>query len=132
MGMKRRFQQRKPFLGMNSGALRIVEILRKANYRGDLCVEDESLGKFPAAEQADVLANINRATCDALMRLTGAPENLTIVQASPTEIAIVSFDGEPKVVVSPSTTRAFWKTVTLVESTTWPTAATCSAAGRAA
>jgi cardiolipin synthase A/B len=31
------------------------------------------------AEQADVLANINRATCDALMRLTGAPQNLTIV-----------------------------------------------------
>ena len=30
------------------------------------------------ADQADVLANINRATCDALMRLTGAPGNLTI------------------------------------------------------
>jgi cardiolipin synthase len=30
------------------------------------------------ADQADVLANINRATCDALMRLTGAPVNLTI------------------------------------------------------
>jgi sugar phosphate isomerase/epimerase len=34
---------------------RIVAILRKANYRGDLCVEDESLGKYPANEQADVL-----------------------------------------------------------------------------
>jgi cardiolipin synthase len=31
------------------------------------------------ADQADVLANINRATCDTLMRLTGAPDNLTIV-----------------------------------------------------
>jgi cardiolipin synthase len=31
------------------------------------------------ADQADVLANINRATCHALMRLTGAPENLSIV-----------------------------------------------------
>ncbi len=31
------------------------------------------------ADQADVMANINRATCDALMRLTGAPSNLTIV-----------------------------------------------------
>jgi cardiolipin synthase len=31
------------------------------------------------ADQADVLANINRATCASLMRLTGAPENLTIV-----------------------------------------------------
>src|SRR5262245_6714743 len=35
--------------------------------------------KIVTAESADVLANINRATCDALMRLTGAPANLTIV-----------------------------------------------------
>jgi cardiolipin synthase len=35
--------------------------------------------KLVTADQADVLANINRATCDALMRLTGAPQNLTIV-----------------------------------------------------
>jgi cardiolipin synthase len=35
--------------------------------------------KLVTADHADVLANINRATCDALMRLTGAPENLTIV-----------------------------------------------------
>lgn len=35
--------------------------------------------KVVTAESADVLANINRATCDALMQLTGAPENLTIV-----------------------------------------------------
>jgi len=35
--------------------------------------------KVVTADQADVLANINRATCDALMRLTGAPENLRIV-----------------------------------------------------
>ncbi|MCX5743964.1 MAG: phosphatidylserine/phosphatidylglycerophosphate/cardiolipin synthase family protein [Proteobacteria bacterium] len=34
------------------------------------------------ADHADVLANINRATCDALMRLTGAPANLTIVLLS--------------------------------------------------
>jgi cardiolipin synthase A/B len=34
--------------------------------------------KVVTADQADVLANINRATCDALMRLTGAPDNLTI------------------------------------------------------
>ena len=31
------------------------------------------------AWQSDVLHNLNRATCDALMRLTGAPRNLTIV-----------------------------------------------------
>jgi cardiolipin synthase A/B len=30
------------------------------------------------ADRADVLTNVNRATCDALMRLTGAPNNLTI------------------------------------------------------
>jgi cardiolipin synthase len=30
------------------------------------------------ADRADVLTNVNRATCDALMRLTGAPDNLTI------------------------------------------------------
>jgi cardiolipin synthase len=35
--------------------------------------------KLVTADQADVLANSNRATCDMLMRLTGAPENLTIV-----------------------------------------------------
>jgi phosphatidylserine/phosphatidylglycerophosphate/cardiolipin synthase-like enzyme len=31
------------------------------------------------AEQADVLGATNRAACDMLRRLTGAPENLTIV-----------------------------------------------------
>src|SRR5262249_5552676 len=35
--------------------------------------------KLDPADHADVLANINRASCDTLMRLTGAPENLTIV-----------------------------------------------------
>jgi sugar phosphate isomerase/epimerase len=34
---------------------RIIGILRKANYQGDLCVEDESLGKYPANQQADVM-----------------------------------------------------------------------------
>jgi len=31
------------------------------------------------AARADVLGNLNRATCDVLLRLTGAPRNLTIV-----------------------------------------------------
>ena len=35
--------------------------------------------KVVTADQADVLANINRATYNVLMRLTGAPENLTIM-----------------------------------------------------
>jgi sugar phosphate isomerase/epimerase len=34
---------------------RVVKILGRANYTGDLCVEDESLDKFPASEQAGVL-----------------------------------------------------------------------------
>ena len=34
---------------------RIVKILRQAGYRGDLCIENESLGKYPANEQANVL-----------------------------------------------------------------------------
>jgi cardiolipin synthase len=35
--------------------------------------------KLVTAEQADVLGATNRAACDMLRRLTGAPENLTIV-----------------------------------------------------
>jgi hypothetical protein len=36
-----------------------------------------------------------------------AAEHFEIVQAGPTEVAIVSFDGEPKHLVLPNTTRAF-------------------------
>ena len=35
---------------------RLVKILRAAGYANDLCVEDESLGKFPASERREVLA----------------------------------------------------------------------------
>jgi sugar phosphate isomerase/epimerase len=35
---------------------RVAEILKKAGYQGALCIEDESLGKFPEAERAGVLA----------------------------------------------------------------------------
>jgi len=34
---------------------RIIKILRDAGYQGDLCVEDESLGKYPQAERAGIL-----------------------------------------------------------------------------
>ena len=34
---------------------RVVNILRKAGYHSDLCIEDESLGKFPEAERAQLL-----------------------------------------------------------------------------
>ena len=51
-----------------------------------------------------------------------AEENFEIVQADPTEVAIVSFDGEPKHLVLPNTTRAFWKTLTRVDVDTIDTA----------
>ena len=35
--------------------VRVTRILHEANYTGDLCVEDESLGKFPEAERGDVV-----------------------------------------------------------------------------
>jgi regulator of protease activity HflC (stomatin/prohibitin superfamily) len=44
-----------------------------------------------------------------------AAEHFEIVQTGSTEVAIVSFDGEPKHQVLPNTTRAFWKAVTRVE-----------------
>ncbi len=34
---------------------RVIEILRRAGYRGDLCVEDESLGKLEKAGRAEAL-----------------------------------------------------------------------------
>jgi regulator of protease activity HflC (stomatin/prohibitin superfamily) len=44
-----------------------------------------------------------------------ADENFAIIQAGPTDVVIVSMDGEPKHLVLPNTTRAFWKTLTRVE-----------------
>jgi regulator of protease activity HflC (stomatin/prohibitin superfamily) len=43
-----------------------------------------------------------------------ATEHFEIVQTGPTEVAIVSLDGEPSWRVLPNSTRAFWKTVTRV------------------
>ena len=34
---------------------RVATILRKARYRGDLCIDDESFGKFPEAQRRGVL-----------------------------------------------------------------------------
>ena len=44
-----------------------------------------------------------------------AEQNFEIVQVGPTEVAIVSFDGEPKHLVPPNTTRAYWKALTSVD-----------------
>jgi regulator of protease activity HflC (stomatin/prohibitin superfamily) len=44
-----------------------------------------------------------------------AAEHFEIVQAAASEVAIVSLDGEPKHLILPNTTRAFWKTITKVD-----------------
>jgi hypothetical protein len=44
-----------------------------------------------------------------------AAEHFEIVQAGANEVAIVSLDGEPKHLILPNTTRAFWKTLTKVD-----------------
>ena len=44
-----------------------------------------------------------------------ADQSFEIVQTSPTEVAIVSLDGEAKYLVPANTTRAFWKTLTSVD-----------------
>jgi regulator of protease activity HflC (stomatin/prohibitin superfamily) len=59
-----------------------------------------------------------------------ADAHFEIVQAGPTEVAIVSFDGEPKHVVLPNTTRAFWKTLTRVDVEVIDTAADMRVAKR--
>ena len=44
-----------------------------------------------------------------------AGDNFEIVQLGPNEVAIVALDGEPKHLVMPNSTRAFWKAVTTVD-----------------
>jgi sugar phosphate isomerase/epimerase len=34
---------------------KVVEILRKVNYQGDLCLENETLGKYPETRHAEIL-----------------------------------------------------------------------------
>jgi sugar phosphate isomerase/epimerase len=34
---------------------KVVEILRKVNYQGDLCLENETLGKYPESRHAEIL-----------------------------------------------------------------------------
>ncbi len=53
-----------------------------------------------------------------------ASDNFAIVQPGATEVAIVSMDGEPKLLVLPNTTRAFWKTLTAIDVEIIDTAAT--------
>jgi len=44
-----------------------------------------------------------------------ARAHFEIVQPGPSEVVIVSLDGDPRHIVVPNTTRAFWKTLTNVE-----------------
>lgn len=52
-----------------------------------------------------------------------AADNFVIVQPSANEVVIVTLDGQPAHLVLPNTTRAFWKTLTLVETESIDTAA---------
>ncbi|MGD9784444.1 MAG: slipin family protein [Hyphomicrobiaceae bacterium] len=76
----------------------------------------------PAAKMSAEIFKVVRAEMPAeralLMEKTQpslAEKHFAIVQAGPNEVAIVSFDGEPKHLVLPNTTRAFWKTLTQVD-----------------
>lgn len=76
----------------------------------------------PARSMSDEIFKVVRAEIPAeralLLEKTQpsiAEANFVIVQAGPTEVAIVSFDGEPRHLVLPNTTRAFWKTLTQVD-----------------
>ena len=75
-------------------------------------------GRHLAAEVVKVVRTeiaAERALLIARTHPEVAAEHFEIVQAGPTELAIISLDGEPKHQVLPNTTRAFWKTVTRVE-----------------
>jgi hypothetical protein len=83
-------------------------------------------GKFtafdPGAKLAAEVVKVVRAEINAekalLIEKTQAAlaeRHLEIVQAGANEVAIVSFDGEPKHLVLPNTTRAYWKTLTTVD-----------------
>jgi len=63
--------------------------------------------------RAEIAAD--RALLFAMAHPAVAAEHFEIVQTGPGEVAIVSLDGEPKHVVLPNTTRAFWKTITRVD-----------------
>lgn len=56
-----------------------------------------------------------RAALLAATHPTVAAQNLEIVRTGSSEVAIISIDGEPKHLIVPNQTRAFWKTVTKVD-----------------
>ena len=58
---------------------------------------------------------VERALLIEKLRPEVAAEHFAVLQTGANEVAIVSLDGEPKYLVPPSTTRAFWKTLTRVE-----------------
>lgn len=63
--------------------------------------------------RAEIAAD--KALLLAKTHLNVADDNFEIVQLGPHEVAIVSLDGEPKHMVMPNSTRAFWKAVTAVD-----------------
>jgi regulator of protease activity HflC (stomatin/prohibitin superfamily) len=76
------------------------------------------LGRELAAETFKVVQAEIPASRALTLRKTNpqiAEDHFEIVQAGPTQVGIVSYDGDPKHVVLPNTTRAFWKTLTRVD-----------------
>ena len=63
--------------------------------------------------RAEIAAD--KALLFAKVHPTVAAEHFEIVQAGASEVVIVSLDGEPKHLILPNTTRAFWKTITKVD-----------------
>ena len=94
--------------------------------------------------RAEIAGRQGAAACARRTRHVAA-ENFEIVQLGANEVAIVSFDGEPKHLVMPNATRAFWKAITKVDveridagrrTCAWPSATSTArpdahAAGRA-
>lgn len=71
-----------------------------------------------SAEMFTVVRSEVRAELALLFERTHpdlAADHFAIVQPTATEVAIVSFDGQPMHVVRPNETRAFWKTLTRVD-----------------
>ncbi len=91
---------------------RFVRLLEPGRVRSVDLMNEMSVEVFKVvraeipAERALLMEKTQPAIADA---------NFVIVQAGPTEVAIVSFDGEPRHLVLPNTTRAFWKSLTQVD-----------------
>lgn len=97
------------FLYRNGRFMRLLEPGKSSFFDPSWSLSAEVVKVFRAELPAD------KALLLARTHPRLAAENLAIVQAGATEVALVSFDGDPKHLVLPNTTRAFWKTLTRVD-----------------